>query len=121
MEIEQVKQPESTPKKSAKPTTSKMIVRKFDPETYKVLTTLKEKANKKQFGRKVKEMEIIKTALSLVQDEHLKTLQDATLSEQDKLMLAHAEYVKAHGKITLDQFIGRLIRGEIAPLKSNLA
>jgi hypothetical protein len=100
---------------------SKLIVRKFDPETYKILASLKERANKKQFGRKVREMEIIQLSLQLLTEAHLKELQASTLSEQDKLMQAHSEYCKTNTKVSLDQFIGLLIRGEINASKNKIS
>jgi hypothetical protein len=51
--------------------------------------------------------------LGLLQAEHLAELQQSTLSEKDRLAIAHEDYQKANGKLTLDQFIGKLIRGEI--------
>ena len=86
-----------------------------EPEAAKLLTSLCEKANKKTFGRKVKESEILTVAIKLVKDEHIVQLQESTYSEQDKLMMKHADYQKTHGKLTLDQFIGKLMRGELAP------
>lgn len=121
MEIETVKDlkaPVEAPSKKAKGQ-SKVVVRKFDAETYKVLASLKERTNKKQFGRKVKELEIIKLGLELIGESHIKDLQAATLSEQDKLMIAHADYSRTHGKISLDQFIGKLLKGQISPKNDN--
>lgn len=88
-------------------------IKKLDPEAAKLLLTLREKANKKQFGRKVRESEIILVALKLVRSEHVTELQEATYSERDRLEMVHAQYQKDHGKITLDAFIGKLMRGEV--------
>ena len=59
------------------------------------------------------EKEILSLAVKLVTDEHLKELQTQTYSERDRLSMAHDEYQRSNGKITLDQFIGKLLRGEI--------
>jgi hypothetical protein len=91
----------------------KNVLKKMDPESAKLLASLKEKANKKQYGRKIRDSEILAKALSLVEQRHLQELQDATLSEKDRLHIAHEEFAKQHGKISLDQFIGRLLKGEI--------
>jgi hypothetical protein len=74
---------------------------------------ISEKANKKDFGRRVKDSEIISMALTLMTDKEIKLLQEATFSEKDRLHMAHSEYVSKNGKITLDDFIGKLLRGEI--------
>lgn len=92
---------------------SKPVLKKLEPETMRKLSALREKANKKEYGRKVRDSEILSLALSLVEQAHLEALQEATYSENDRLKIAHAEYQKMHGKLTLDQFIGKLLSGEI--------
>lgn len=99
----------------------KNLTKKLDVETGKLLQQLREKVNKKSFGRKVRDNEILYLALTLVTPEHLVKLQENTLSEKDRLNMAHEEYVKNHGRISMDQFIGLLIRGEISPLKKETA
>ncbi len=94
-------------------TKKKTVLKKLDPESARILQALKEKANKKIFGRKVRDAEIIEVALRLVTDEQINTLQEKTFSEKDRLSIAHADFVKSHGKITLDQFIGKLLKGEL--------
>ncbi len=87
------------------------LIKKLDLETAKSLKQLKDKINKKNFGRKIKDAEIISVSLGLIANEHIKALQETTLTERDRLNLAHEEYVKTNGKVSLDQFIGLLIRG----------
>lgn len=88
-------------------------LKKVDAETSKLLQQLKEKANKKPYGRKVTDAEILGVAVRLVTPEHLRQLQDATYSEQERLQMVHDDFQKTNGKISLDQFIGKLLRGEI--------
>ena len=102
--------------KKSKEVKKKSSLKKLDPEAAKLLAAIKEKANKKSFGRKVRDSEIIGRALSLIEHQHIKELQEATLSQRDRLSMAHEEYVKEHGKITVDEFIGKLLRGETAPV-----
>ncbi len=111
MEVENVSTDKALKKKD--PIKRQSILKKLDPETAKALQSLKDKANKKSFGRKVRDCEIIQVALKQVSPEHIKELQEATLSEKDRLALAHEEYQKQHGKTTMDQFIGKLLKGEI--------
>jgi hypothetical protein len=101
----------------AKPLKQKTAMKKLDPAAAKLLAQLKEKANKKEFGRKVLEKEILSLAVRLVTDEHLKELQTQTYTERDRLSMAHDEYQRSNGKITLDQFIGKLLKGEISSKK----
>ncbi|RYZ89885.1 MAG: hypothetical protein EOP06_08655 [Proteobacteria bacterium] len=94
---------------------SKVQLKKVDIETAKLLNQIKEKANKKSFGRKVKDSEIIRAAIKLIGAGEINKLQEATYSEQDRLRIVHENYQKQNGKVSLDQFIGKLMRGEIQP------
>ena len=96
------------------------VLKKLDPETGKNLKHLKDKINKKSFGRNIKDTEIISLSLGLINSEHIQKLQESTFSEKDRLHIAHEEYVKTNGKITLDQFIGLLIRGQISQTNKSL-
>lgn len=100
-----------------KPIKQKSTMKKLDPGAVRVLAQLKERANRKEFGRKVLEKEILSLAVKLVNDDHLKELQAQTYSERDRLSMAHEDYQKAHGKISLDQFIGKLLKGEVSTKK----
>lgn len=101
-------------KEQPKQQKSKPILKKIDAATAKSLSTIRERVNKKSFGRKIKEREILALAVRQISDSHIKEMQESTLTQQDRLHLAHEEYVKANGRITLDDFIGRLMRGEIS-------
>lgn len=96
------------------------VLKKLDPDTGRTLKLLKEKINKKSYGRSIRDTEIISLALTLVSAEHIQKLQDSTLNEQDHLRIAHEDYVKVNGKITLNQFIGLLIRGQLGQKNKNL-
>jgi len=94
-------------KKVAKNTKSNN--KKLDSESVRLLAQLKEKANKKNFGRKIRDSEIISVALKLVGPIHIKELQETSYTHKDRLALAHEEYQKINGKISLDAFIGKLL------------
>lgn len=89
-------------------------LKKIDAETAKQLKQIKDKANKKQFGRNVRDSEVLSMAVGMITEAEIKLLQEATYSEKDRLHIAHSEYVTQNGKITLDDFIGKLLRGEIS-------
>ncbi|MCE3009737.1 MAG: hypothetical protein LW875_03900 [Proteobacteria bacterium] len=112
--MEETKPHEKAQEKKVNTSKRKTFLKKLDPETAKTLLALKEKANKKNFGRKIRDTEIIAKALTLIEPTHLEELQEATLSEKDRLLMAHEEFVKQNGKISLDQFIGKLLKGEIS-------
>lgn len=91
----------------------KNVLKKLDLESAKLLASIKDKANKKNYGRKIKDAEIIAKALSLMESQHIQDLQEMTLSEKDRLHIAHDDFQKKNGKISLDQFIGKLLKGQI--------
>jgi hypothetical protein len=90
--------------------------RRLDAETGRLLQQIKEKANKKTHGRKVRESQILAYAVRLIQPEHIKDLQAATLSERDRLQIQFEEFQKTSGKLSMDEFIGKLLRGEVAAM-----
>ena len=109
---------ETTQKKTSKkekPEQPKKIglVKKLDPAAAKLLFNLTEKANKKDYGRRVQEREIIQLALVQVTDEHIKEIQKTTLTGEDQVKIAHLEFLKTNPRVSLDQFLIRLVRGEI--------
>lgn len=93
----------------------KNVLKKLDPETAKLLQALKDKANKKSYGRKVADSAILAKALSLMDANHIQELQELSLSEKDKLHIAHESFQKQNGKISLDQFIGKLLKANLNP------
>lgn len=103
--------PKRGPKKKA--ITQTFAKRAIDLDTAKLVFQFKEKVNKKPFGRPVRDYEILAYAVRLLKPEHIVEIQEQTYSEQDRLNMAHENYMKDNGKISLDQFIGKLIRGEI--------
>jgi hypothetical protein len=112
----EAQQPQKRPKRA--PSTKskdKYSLKKISVDTAKAIQGIKDKANKKPFGRKVKDAEVLAMAVSLVSDKEIQLLQEATYSEQDRLKLAHTEYMQDNGKVSLDEFIGRLLRGEVKP------
>ena len=72
-------------------------------------------ANRKKEGRDIKEIDLINLLLGLVTNDHIKTLQDASLDNMDRL---NARYrvlttkTKKQGWMTKDAFIGMLLAAE---------
>ncbi len=79
---------------------------KIDAETAKMLSSGKEKANKKQYGRKVWDTEIIAA-------EQIVLLQEKTYSQQARLNFAHEVYLRQKGKISFNSFVRKPLKGEI--------
>lgn len=90
-----------------------IVLKKLDSEAAKLLATLKEKANKKAYGRKIRDAEILRLGLTLIEAKHLASLQEGTLSGRDRLSLAHEEHQKKNGKITFDEFCLMLVPASV--------
>ena len=78
-------------------------------ETKKRIHAELAKINKKDFGKKVRFDELIVTVLSLLTDQHIKALQDGSLTNSDRLEILYRNYVKTNGSISKDEFMGRVI------------
>ena len=85
-----------------------MLAIRVKKETAKGVQELLKKLNKKDYGRRVRADELISLAVTLVTPEHHKQLQDATLSEQDRVKREHREYCSQNGNISFEQYIGEL-------------
>lgn len=81
-------------------------------ETRKKILNELARANKKDFGRKLRAEDLIALAITLVQPEHIKQLQEATLSNADRLEQQYKDYVAKHGNLSKDAYLGKLL-GEI--------
>lgn len=81
-------------------------------ETRKKILQELAKANKKDFGRKVRADDLIALALSFVRAEHIEQLQESTLSNADRLDQRYKEFVAKHGHVSKDVFLGKLLSGE---------
>lgn len=106
--------PAKKPKDDAKvKSTGSASVKKLDVETMRLLVLVRERVNKKNFGRRIRDSEILAIALKSISADQIKALQESSYTEKDRLNMAHEDYVRGHGKISMDEFIGRLLRGEL--------
>lgn len=62
-------------------------------ETRKRLLTELAKANKKDFGKKVRMDEYIALALSLIKPEHIESLQESSLTHADRFERDYRTYI----------------------------
>ena len=105
--MEPVKPDKPAPKKVALPSTVSLRVKR---ETRRKIEAELVKANKKELGRKISCDELLLLALSLIQEPHIRTLQDATLTNADRLQRSFRAYCKTNPPVTYDEFLGRLLR-----------
>lgn len=117
MEIEQTSDTSSKrPQQQKKVTKEKTsLVKKLDQDTAKLLGQIKDKVNRKDFGRKIRDNEIIAQSLRLITSDHIKSLQENSYTGLDRIKMLHDDYQKKHGKITYEQFLLKMYHGEITP------
>lgn len=105
--MEQVSQENRT--KEVKKNNSISAVR-IKPKAQKKLSSLLTKANKKDFGKRIKATDLIELALEMIEDSHIKKLQQGSLSNSDLLEMNFREYIKKNGKISKDEYLGILMQ-----------
>lgn len=93
---------------------SKVFVVRISPDTKNVLDKILAEANDKDIGGKVKPESVIALALALVKKDSIEKLKAATLTNANKLELRYREHVQKHGPMTKDDFLGRVLSGELA-------
>lgn len=72
-----------------------------------------EKLNKKDFGRRIRAEDYLGLALTLITDRHVAELQEASLSNTDRLERDYRDYAAQHGPISRDEYLGKRLSGEI--------
>ena len=68
--------------------------------------SLRDEANKKEAGRTIMMDEVFELALSLVKKEHLKMLQERSLTHEDRKEMLRQKYIETRGPISRDEFTG---------------
>lgn len=63
-------------------------------------------ANKKKGGRRIKINELLNLVLDLVSDEHIKKLQEQSLSNEDRKEILRQRWAEFHGPISKEEFTG---------------
>ena len=69
-------------------------------------------SNKKKTGRKVKFDELFELAIGLVTDEHIKVLQERSLTHEDRKEILRQKYIAIRGPISTDEFTGFMMTQE---------
>jgi hypothetical protein len=76
--------------------------------------TVRVKASARKLGRKVKLDDIFELAISLVTPEHLKMLQERSLTNENRVALLRQKYIEVHGQVGHDEFLGLMMQPEFA-------
>ena len=82
-------------------------------ETKRRLLAELAKVNKKDFGKKVRVDDLLCVLLPLLNDAHIKSLQENAMTNADRIELKFRDYSKAHPGISKDEFLGALLSGKI--------
>jgi hypothetical protein len=102
-----------TTKSATKPANKLKSIR-VQLETQRKAERLLAVANKKKFGRKVKVDQLLNIALDLVTDRHLESLQERSLTNEDRKELLRQKYIETRGQISRDEFTGFMMSADFA-------
>jgi hypothetical protein len=96
-----------------KPNTVSTVPLRVKRETKRRIQAELAKVNKKAFGRKVRVDALIARAIGLLSDVDIAALQDASLSNADRLEQQFRDYAKTHAGVSKDEFLGKLLSSGI--------
>lgn len=77
-----------------------------------VLQKLKDKANKKDFGKRIRVDQIVRLGLSLIEPKHLEDLQRSSVSNEDRVKALLRTYVEKRKSMTREEFWGLMLAGK---------
>lgn len=89
-------------------------VLRLNKSTAESLRRLVEKANKKEYGKRIRADQIVNTALALVRPEHLIDLQQSSMSNADRIEALFKVQVEKKKSLTKDEFYGLLLAGKLS-------
>lgn len=116
--MDQSTQPKTSKTKVASAATVGLRVKR---ETKKRIQNELAKVNKKDFGKKIRCDELIGTALSLLTEQHIKNLQDGSMTNADRFEIQYRDHVKQFGATSKDEFLGKILAGSVASDKGHRA
>lgn len=104
----------SLPERKAKPAKpSQSVALNIRRETKKRIQAELAKINKKDLGRSILADDYVALAITLVTPDHVRQLQDASLTNADRLQRDYREYIAKFGHVTIDQYLGLLMSGKL--------
>ena len=92
---------------------TKLTTIRLTTTTFKTLLGLAERINRKDFGCRVKHDDVIACGLSLIASDHVKGLQERSLSNQDRLNALYDRYAAKRKNVSKDEFLGLLLAGRL--------
>ena len=106
METTKSETQKSLAKSKLKPSTDSLRVKR---ETKKRILAELAAMNKKEYGRPISPDQYISMAISLVQPEHLQSLQENSLTAKDRFEQKFKEYCIQKGRVSRDEFLATLL------------
>ena len=100
---------EPVKKSKAKSATGSTVSLRVKRDTKRRVLADLAKVNKKDFGKAVRSDQLIGLALSLLTDQHIKALQESSMTNADRLEQRYRDYVKKHGATSKDEFLGKIL------------
>ncbi len=81
-------------------------------ETQKKLDCILVLVNKKTIGRKIRPDQLLSLAIELVVEEHVKILQEQSMTNEDRMEVLRRRYSELHGPMSKDAFLGVMLSPE---------
>ena len=73
-----------------------------------------QKANRKDWGKRVKADDLILLAINRVTDNDIAKLQQESMTHADRFEAAYNEYISQNGPMPKDEYLGKRLNGEIS-------
>ena len=100
-------------KKTKSTKTSRNATINVKRETKKRIIADLGRINKKDFGHNIRADEYLAFAISLISTDHIKQLQESSLSNSDRLDRDYKAYIDKFGHVSKDEYLGKRLRGDI--------
>ena len=93
-------------------TTQKLKSIRISLENQKMVEKILVIANKKKLGRKIKFDQLLSLAVDILTEEHIKKLQDQSLSNEDRKENLRQKWSELHGPVSKETFTGVMMKAE---------
>lgn len=78
---------------------------RLESETFKKAECILQMANKKDVGRTIKLDPLLRLALDLVTDEHIRLLQSQSLKNSDRQEILRQKYGEIYGPTSMEEYV----------------
>lgn len=92
-----------------KVTASPMVSLRVKRETKKKILAEVARVNKKDFGKRVRPEQLLEIALGLLNESHLKKLQDDSMTNADRLEFHYRSLAKQSGNLSKEDFLAHVL------------